>query len=424
MKKNNQILVVDDDYFQCKIIKSILVNNGYSVHSVSDGEEAISYIKNSFPGKFLDLIISDIDMPNVNGFELLKALSAMNSSIPVIMITAHDNEDYFEKAFQLGALDYISSPFTRRRLLTRVQNMLNLQQQKAALEERIKELNCFYNFINIVETPNIALDEVYIKLVNIIPDAFKFSDSVSAVLKVFDEEIKTPSCSYSNNSFKSNIIVNEQIVGELRIYRNSSFVDDIDFMDYEKLIIGVICERLGRLIELTNLKISEKKARDELEQLVMYDSLTGALNRKPFFNLAEKNISRAKRNCKKAALLFIDIDKFKKINDTFGHDKGDLVLKRVAKKIMSCIRKSDLLCRFGGDEFLLYLNDINLVENINLVIQKIHKVFLKKYETKNFQIKISVSIGVAVFPDNGKDISQLIKYSDMAMYKEKDNLTN
>jgi diguanylate cyclase (GGDEF)-like protein/PAS domain S-box-containing protein len=183
----------------------------------------------------------------------------------------------------------------------------------------------------------------------------------------------------------------------------------------------------GVVIDITERKTAEKQLltlNTKLEKLVFSDPLTSAINNKPFMDLLDKNIQRCKREEKKLALLFLDLEKFKQINDIYGHSIGDIVLINAAEIIRKNIRKNDFLGRIGGDEFVVSLYDIKSTTNAIKIAQKINNAFSKKMMIKNLLIDVTVSIGIAVYPDDGDNSSDLLKNSDIAMYKAKKKAKN
>jgi diguanylate cyclase (GGDEF)-like protein len=161
----------------------------------------------------------------------------------------------------------------------------------------------------------------------------------------------------------------------------------------------------------------------ELQQLVYYDTLTGVYNRKPFVDMLETNILKAKKIRKKIALLFIDLDNFKDVNDIYGHKVGDFVLEKVAKIIGENIRRSDFVGRIGGDEFVVALYDIKSFDNAYKIAKKINNIFLEKIIIKSHPFSISISIGISVYPDDAETAEELLLNSDIAMYKAKNEKT-
>ena len=158
--------------------------------------------------------------------------------------------------------------------------------------------------------------------------------------------------------------------------------------------------------------------REQLNYLALHDSLTGIANRHSLYNQLEKIIKSARYSNNKFALFFLDLDHFKNINDTLGHDVGDKLLQAVVKKISPIIRRTDVFARIGGDEFIVVLTDI---EEMNLVpmVSKFLEALRQDWKVDDFELKISSSIGISVYPDDGEDIQTLMKHADIAMYKAK-----
>ena len=118
-------------------------------------------------------------------------------------------------------------------------------------------------------------------------------------------------------------------------------------------------------------------------------------------------------------MLFIDIDGFKHVNDSYGHLVGDKLLKNIAQRLRDCVRKSDTVGRFGGDEFVVVLNGIDSFDNVLVIAENIRAQLEKTYQFDNLNLQLSPSIGVALYPDNGNDEQQLLQYADQAMYRAK-----
>ena len=161
-----------------------------------------------------------------------------------------------------------------------------------------------------------------------------------------------------------------------------------------------------------------------MQYLAHYDSLTGLANRVLFRERLDYSLARAQRNQKQVALLFIDLDRFKHINDTLGHDFGDELLVNVSYRIQSCTRKEDTIARLGGDEFVMILENIKTVNDASLVANKIINVLSKPTKIKDQELYITPSIGITVYPDDSTDANELLKYADSAMYSAKEHGRN
>lgn len=171
--------------------------------------------------------------------------------------------------------------------------------------------------------------------------------------------------------------------------------------------------------------ISERKAAEEhMHILAHYDSLTGLPNRTLLADRMQQAIAAAKREKSHMALLFIDLDKFKPINDALGHHIGDLMLKEVAKRILQCLRESDSAARIGGDEFIVLLPFIEVEADALAVAEKIRNTLNLSFEIEGRSLNISSSIGVAIYPEHGSDEKTLLKNADTAMYFAKEKGRN
>lgn len=167
--------------------------------------------------------------------------------------------------------------------------------------------------------------------------------------------------------------------------------------------------------------ITEKKKMEEkLEHLAYYDQLTGTMFRTVFMDRLKISIEEANKKNLKLSVLFMDIDNFKSVNDMYGHHIGDLFLKKVAARLKSCIRNTDILCRVGGDEFAILLPNLNSINEADEIAQKIIDSFNSPLIVKEYKLSSSISIGIAVYPDNGMHGKMLLEKADIAMYKAKE----
>jgi len=162
-----------------------------------------------------------------------------------------------------------------------------------------------------------------------------------------------------------------------------------------------------------------KQAHDEVKKLAHYDSVTKLPNRRLFFDRLEKSISQAKRYKHKLAVLFLDLDGFKSVNDALGHTAGDKLLKKAGARMLKMIRATDTVARFGGDEFTFCLNDVKNRENVALVADKILTGLSKPFMINGETCQIGGSIGISIFPDDHVEIETLTKQADAAMYAVK-----
>lgn len=178
---------------------------------------------------------------------------------------------------------------------------------------------------------------------------------------------------------------------------------------------------IEKIEQQTNiLRESEKK----LQHMAFYDALTELPNKGLFINRLDQAIHAAKRNAYLIGVIYIDLDSFKSVNDTMGHTIGDSVLQHISDQLSSCFRKEDTVSRFGGDEFLIQVGNIEKTEDINIITDKIMNVFSKAFIVRDIEFFVTASIGVAVYPVDGEDSETLIKNADIAMYAAKSNGKN
>jgi diguanylate cyclase (GGDEF)-like protein/PAS domain S-box-containing protein len=195
----------------------------------------------------------------------------------------------------------------------------------------------------------------------------------------------------------------------------------------EWLSIGVVKNHKGEVINYISLfsDITERKAAEQkIEFLAHYDALTRLPNRALFSDRLKLALIAAGRNNKKVALLFLDLDRFKFINDTMGHLAGDSLLQSVAERLRSCVRESDTICRQGGDEFMILLPDAVSVEDVENVAQKIIAAMVAPHRIEDKDMVITFSVGISIFPDNASDSEAMIKCADDAMYRAKERGRN
>jgi len=183
-------------------------------------------------------------------------------------------------------------------------------------------------------------------------------------------------------------------------------------LDDQRRVISVIC--ISK--EITERKMME----DRLAHMAQHDQLTDLPNRALFNDRLQHAIIQAKRDKTRLALMSLDLDKFKPVNDTFGHHVGDLLLQAAAKRMQECIRESDTVGRIGGDEFVVLLSTIEEGHGAQMVAEKICNFLNQPFELPGYQsLRISTSIGIAIYPDHGSDDVQLLKHADHAMYQAK-----
>ncbi len=189
----------------------------------------------------------------------------------------------------------------------------------------------------------------------------------------------------------------------------------------DEIIFHTICRDITKRKKMEN---ELKKKEVEISYKARHDALTGLQNRYAFTEIMVNEINRIKREMTIFALVFIDLDGFKDINDYYGHDAGDKLLIQVAKRFKKGIRKTDYLFRFGGDEFVLILTDCHKEDDVATAVEKLEKLFLKPFFIDKYLIKVGISLGITLCPNDGDSVDKLLKNADIAMYKAKEEGKN
>uniref|UniRef100_UPI003D286B78 diguanylate cyclase domain-containing protein n=1 Tax=Methylophaga lonarensis TaxID=999151 RepID=UPI003D286B78 len=178
---------------------------------------------------------------------------------------------------------------------------------------------------------------------------------------------------------------------------------------------GEVCSYIGIARDISE----HKQLLDRMQHMAHHDALTGLANRSLFFDHLHQAILQAQRDKQGLAVLFLDLDKFKPINDDYGHAIGDLLLQQVAMRIKTCVRTSDVVGRIGGDEFVVLLSNVTLPDTAELVANKIRESLAVPFQLREIPAQISVSVGMAFYPEHGKQALELVRSADEAMYLAK-----
>jgi len=251
------------------------------------------------------------------------------------------------------------------------------------------------------------------------------SDSITEMLGYTKEEFFNHYETYHTDDPMNKLVevnTNKALAGKsqepytVSLYHKDGSVRILEVMEQP------VFDKLGKVVEIDGIARDITKIieiQKELDHLAKHDSLTGISNRMHLYTQLEYVIAVAKREQSKFAVLFLDLDHFKNINDTLGHNIGDMLLKEVVNRVQPSIREEDLFARLGGDEFIIVLTNMNK-EHLGFVLNKIMELLRKEFNIDTYELKISSSIGVALYPEDGEDITTLMKNADIAMYKAKD----
>ena len=183
---------------------------------------------------------------------------------------------------------------------------------------------------------------------------------------------------------------------------------------------GTVLNYVGVLRDISTIKQSQQ----QLEYLANYDGLTGLGNRNLFYTRLKVGLEKAARHRRQLAVVFVDLDNFKVINDTLGHDVGDVLLAEIAKRIKSCVRQEDVVCRLGGDEFTVYIEDFVDAQALVGTAQRLTQAVSESCRISGHDIFVTASVGISIYPNDGQTMSELLRNADTAMYKAKEQGKN
>jgi len=419
------ILVVDDTQDNLTLLGGLLLPE-YHVLVAKSGVRALEIARGGTPP---DLILLDIMMPDMDGYQVLQALKAdaTTRDIPVIFVTALDGEADEARGLDMGAADYLAKPIRPAILQARIRTQLELRRaRQAQLQEQgahhQQELNQLRQMIlGAVDEGIIGIDlQGRINLIN--PSALNLFGYTEAEVLGRDahallhhshpdgspyaaDDCPLHSCLVSGIATRAN---------ETVFWSKSGTPIPVECSNTPMQVNGQL---LGAVVSLRDIS-ERKRYLAQLERSSNYDDLTGLPNRNLLYDRLTHAIENARRNGRQLAVMAINLDRFKTINNTLGHGAGDLVLKQVAERLSARTRKMDTLARLEGDEFAL-VAEVETAEQAAVVAQPLLTALAPPFHTGGQDFFITGSIGIATFPKDGQEGEELLRDADAAMHKAK-----
>jgi len=420
--KNIRILYIEGDAAFARLLqKQIERECGFRVETAADGEKGLSLIQK----QRFDAVMVDYNLPGINGMDVLKRLKDVDPDMPVIILTGVGNEVVAASVMKAGALDYLVKGVGEEFIETvcsSIREGLDEQHRRESQKKIFTHSQLARTVFDVTKEGIIVTNaNNMIELVNpafTVITGYSFNDVVGqnpSTLKStrHDEKFYQKMWkSIHEKGFWEGEILNKKKSGV--VY--PAWLEIHAIYDDTRAIIQYVAV----FSDITERKAKEKKIWHQAH----HDALTDLPNRTLLMDRAESALQRAKREHTNMAVMFMDLDHFKHINDHYGHAAGDELLITVADRISSTLRKSDMVVRISGDEFVVLMPLLEHVIDAGRVAEKIIFILSQPYLICDQKVHISASAGIAVFPGDGDHVETLMKHADMAMYKAKESGRN
>ncbi|WP_122554000.1 EAL domain-containing response regulator [Pseudomonas viridiflava] len=422
---NATILIVDDDVHVRDLLEVLLQNQHYRTQTAESGEQALEMVEKHAP----DLILLDIMMPGMDGYEVASRLKSgkTTSNIPIIMLSALDERSARISGLEAGAEEYLNKPVDSAELWLRVRNLLRLKSfgdymkdHNLILEDQLQQRTIdLERFRSVMDASDDAIFLINRNTMSLI----EFNRRACQLLGYTADELqrKTPA-ELGDSSMEQLEVVYDQIIAgngpseplETMI-RDKSGRDvsvEIHRQAYQAgndwIIVGIVHD-------ITRRKESDQR----LLKMAHYDSLTGLPNRDLFYTSLQMGLTQAAVSRWKLAVMTVNLDGFKNINETWGHVLGDQTLLEVSKRLARCLNASDTLGRVDGDEFALILMIREGQADTHQILERIRTTLRTPFQIEDQRVVMTASIGVALFPEDGEDARELVRHAYTAMNNAK-----
>lgn len=410
MDKRLNILIVDDDEVDRmtvrRAIQSAAINSNFD--EATDAHSALSAMRE----KTYDCVFLDYFLPDSDGLAVLERARTAGILSPIVMLTGHGDERLAVKLMRSGASDYLPkaqlSPEVLAHSITLVTRLYRLELERLRAEEALKESND--RIVNILESISDAFFAVDVSgrvtYLNRQAELLLKSSRETLIGKPIWEQLE-----YFEPWFRHAVekTLSEGVPSSLEGY----YVSQSSWLE-----VQIYPVKGG--ISVYFRDISERKRNEErLKYMAHYDALTGLPNRTLLTDRLIQALPRLSWRNRVVAVLFCDLDRFKIVNDTLGHDVGDQLLIEVAERMKSCVREGDTVARLGGDEFVIILTDVAKPDDVNRVAQKIISSTAEPLMLEGHEVYVTASIGISISPADGEIPEILLKQADIAMYRAK-----
>jgi diguanylate cyclase (GGDEF)-like protein/PAS domain S-box-containing protein len=428
MMTHPAVLVVDDQNSNLIAMEAVFDGEPVDLVKASSGQEALKLLLQ----RDFAVVLLDVQMPLLDGFEVAEIMRSnpRTESTPIIFLTAISKDQrYIFRGYETGAVDYLFKPIDPDILRSKVRVFLDLDRKNRSLRESLRLLqeerdhnqtllrSLSEGLLGVTHSGNVFYANPTAEAMLTTPLRELIGCRLSDIFLLYGEngersdwslEELLSTCSKGGRAHRDDLFLRRD--GEdvaVEISANPLLPD----ASLRQSVAGVVVVFRDVSSRRQKEKILTRKATE--------DALTGLYNRAELEHLLSARVADANRNESSLALLYVDLDRFKSINDTHGHHVGDLVLKAAAQRLRECSRDTDIVARLGGDEFVMVLESKEPRRAASLVSGKILQSFARVVEVDKGHIQIGTSIGISIYPDDSTHADDLLKCADKAMYQAK-----
>ncbi|CRI55066.1 MULTISPECIES: bifunctional diguanylate cyclase/phosphodiesterase [Pseudomonas] len=418
--ESSSVLLVVDDYPENLIsMRALLSRQDWQVLTASSGMEALSTLLEHE----VDLVLLDVQMPEMDGFEVARLMrgSQRTRLTPIIFLTANEQSDAAVlKGYASGAVDYLFKPFDPQILKPKVQALLEQQRNRRMLQRLTRELESARAF-------NASILENAAEGILVVDETGCIGFANPAISRLLDAPVDKLQGAHMLDLIQLPCanLWHESDFYQAYLRRQIFRVHDAQLRTLGGQLVPVAlscaplpAEQKAMVVTVLDMSVV-RSLHQQLEYQAVTDPLTGLLNRRGFYQTAESALLRNERSDKAKALMYMDLDGFKRINDLLGHEAGDKVLRWVADQLKECLGSEALLARMGGDEFTALFDGLPYPEQAGRYAEKLLERMSSFQQVDGLEVNLGVSIGIATYPDCGANVEGLLRAADAAMYAAK-----